>query len=82
MAKEVEGSAFMYYLMEIPVDRLVEAGSVVLVSNNLYPKVEWGVFKEHLPRDVFGRLMHKTTMEYVSNSGKYYECALQVVAFT
>ena len=72
VAREIPGPTFQYYLMEMSPARIVEAGSIVIVSNNLYPRVDWGVFKEHLPRETFGRLMHRTTVEYVTTSGKYF----------
>ena len=83
IARQIPGTTFQYYLMEMPKDQLVETGSSVIVSNNLYTDVDWEIFRYHmLETSLFCQLMQETTKKYVNASGKYLECADKIVSYT
>ena len=77
---ESEGrEEYLYYLMMIPTERIVEDASTMIAESNLYSKIKWGTLKKYMPSNLFKQLIIATSQKYIFTSENYLEAAINVV---
>jgi hypothetical protein len=72
-------SDYVYYILMIPHSRLVEEGSTLIATNNLYSGDSWPILKKYLPGDLFRQLIVSSSQKYIVSTSNFLEAASKVV---
>ena len=51
----------------------------MIATSRLYSTFKWKTFKKYLPIDVFSRLLVCASQKFISSTGNYLECAINLV---